>query len=316
MHTLSINDLAGLFGADPNMLSQQCEELLDLLPLSYRPLDRKERDRHLLNIIQQIHSSNLRATGHHRHHDWEAGWAENLALLRQNNYAPEALIPKYYKQWGALRLNGDLVEACTEHLVYKVTHFFRTWLFKTYLDQVDNVYEFGCGSGFHVAWLSHLFPEKQIVGLDWARTSQQILYDLKKHRRMNVRGEHFNFFEPNPSVKIESNSAILTFGALEQAGKRFQPFLELILEQAPAICVNVECLNELYDSENLFDYLAIAYHRRRNYLDGYLTALKELESQGRIQILKTHRQPFGNVYNDTHSYVIWRPLKKVPSSQK
>lgn len=309
-HSLSLSDLAALFGTDVEALSQQCDQLLDLLPLYYQPMDQLSRDRHLLHIIRQIQSDDLPAAGHHRHDDWEAGWAENLDLLRRNSYTQDALIPKYYKPWGALRLNGDLVEACTEHLVYKVTHIFRTWLFKTFLNQVDNIYEFGCGSGFHVAWLARLFPEKQINGLDWARSSQKILDELKKNCGMNIHGEHFNFFEPDTSIKIEPRSGLLTFGALEQAGKRFRPFLDFILAKAPEICVNVECLDELYNPDLLPDYLALAYHRRRGYLEGYLTALKELECQKRIQIIKIHRQPFGNLYNDTHSYVIWRPIAR------
>ncbi len=90
-------------------------------------------------------------------------------------------------------------------------------------------------------------------------------------------------------------------------GNNHGPFLEFLLEKSPEICINVEPLHEFYSSGCLLDYLALRYHNYRNYLSGYLSRLQGLEAKSRIEILKMHQQ-FGNLYNDTHSYVIWRPL--------
>jgi hypothetical protein len=102
-------------------------------------------------------------------------------------------------------------------------------------------------------------------------------------------------------------SAVMTFGALEQMGQEHGKYLDFILQKKPEICVDIAGLAELYNENDLFDYLALRYHKRRNYLDGYLTRLKELELEGTVQILKTHRQKFGNLYDDPHSYVVWKP---------
>ena len=107
---------------------------------------------------------------------------------------------------------------------------------------------------------------------------------------------------------LGSDSGVLTFGALEQVGKDFRPFLEFLLRRKPAICVHVECIAEFYDPARLLDYLALAYHHSRNYLEGFWTALKELEEKGMLEILAAHHQRFGNIYDDSHSYVVWRPL--------
>ena len=62
-----------------------------------------------------------------------------------------------------------------------------------------------------------------------------------------------------------------------------------------------------YNKNNIIDYLAIRYHKKRNYLYGYLTRLQELESEGKIEILKTQRVCFGILYHEAYSFVMWRP---------
>ena len=86
-------------------------------------------------------------------------------------------------------------------------------------------------------------------------------------------------------------------------------FLEFLLKKSPELCVNVEGLSELYEQNYLLDYLALKYHKRRNYLDGFLTRLRELEEEEKIDIIKVHHQQFGNLFDDPHSYVIWKPNK-------
>ena len=84
--------------------------------------------------------------------------------------------------------------------------------------------------------------------------------------------------------------------------------LEFFLESKPSICVHAEPLRELYDEKNLMDYLAMRYHEKRNYLVGLVPRLKELEMDGRIEILHLHRVMFGSLFHEGYSLLIWRPL--------
>ena len=96
--------------------------------------------------------------------------------------------------------------------------------------------------------------------------------------------------------------------ALEQVGPRHDRFVEFLLQKKPGICVNMEPLLELYDETNLVDYLAARYHRKRGYLEGFLTALRTLADKGHIEILDVRRFFFGSLYHEGYSYVAWRPL--------
>ena len=85
--------------------------------------------------------------------------------------------------------------------------------------------------------------------------------------------------------------------------------MQFLLDRSPALCLNMEPLCELYDQGNLIDYMSYRYHKQRGYLDGYLTRLKQLEGESRIEIVKIQRVLFGNLYHEGYSFVAWRPIR-------
>jgi hypothetical protein len=69
----------------------------------------------------------------------------------------------------------------------------------------------------------------------------------------------------------------------------------------------METTYELYDQDDLFDYLSAKYLEKRGYLNGFLGRLKVLESEGAIEILGTHRT-FGSLFHDGYTLLVWKPL--------
>ncbi len=303
-------DLAGLerlFGAGPGSLDRIYRDCLGTRPLLYKPLDKGQRDSLLLEIVGAILSEGLETCGSHRLQQWEKGWSCNLERFVASGWELDALVPGYYKAMAPFRYERELYMATSHHLVRKVTEVFRSWLFERFFSNVDEIFEFGCGSGFHLARLASLFPEKKIYGFDWTDASCQIADLLREKKGLRVRGGYFDFYRPDHALPLGPCAGVLTFGALEQVGNNFEPFLRFLVRKKPAVCVHVECIAEFYDPEILLDYLALAYHRRRNYLEGFWPALKKLEAKGVLEIMAHHHQRFGNIYNDSHSYVVWRP---------
>jgi len=275
--------------------------------LRYRFFSKEERDQLILQVIKKIYSSELTKAGGNRRRDWEQGWRENLQELIDSGYNLDCLIPKYFKKNVPARLNLDFIMPISPSFVFAYAHVYRTWLFRKYFSKVMNIYEFGCGPAYHLAYLAIMYPEKRLFGMDWASPSQEIIRHLAAHFDWNIEGYHFDFFNPTLNLAIEKNSGVLTFGALEQVGDKHGPFLDFLLQNKPSICVNVECLNEFYNTDNLLSYLALQYHIKRNYLSGYFTALRRLEKNGRIEIIAVHHHCFGNLFDDPMSYVIWKP---------
>jgi hypothetical protein len=305
---LDDDDIASLFGTTVAKLRAAAGPQLDALNRGYAPIAGTARDQLLLGILTRIDSPALPEAGQHRAADWERGWQENLDDFVASGFSHRTLVPKYYKNNVPVRLSGDYVQPAQADFVYAFTDIFRAWLYREFLGDFNAVHEFGCGTGYNLVQLAGIYPEKSLVGYDWARPSQQLLTVVAEKVGLRVRGRHFDFFNPDPSIAFEPNSAVMTFGALEQAGANHGAYLEFLMARRPALCVDVIGIEELYDETDFSDYLALRYHRRRGYLSGYLTRLREFEAAGRIRILTTHHQRFGTLYDDPHSYVVWAPL--------
>lgn len=307
-HRLTLGDFAKSFGTIIEDIHDNCKDLISKTDFSYKHLNRAERDKIILDIMKIIDSESLIASGKERKSQWEKGWSESLQEFLDSGLSADSLIPKYMRTHMPVRLNQNYILPYEPNFEHYYSQVFRLWIFGKYLASVDSIYDFGCGTGYNLLLLSKLFPEKTLHGLDWTEASTKIVRLLAKKYKSNIDAMQFDFYSPNMNMKISKNSAILTFASLEQVGGNFDAFLQFILSNSPEIVINVECLRELYDESNLVDFLALKYHNKRNYLDGYLTRLRQLEIDGVIRIDKIQRTNFGNLYHEAYSFVVWRPL--------
>ena len=72
--------------------------------------------------------------------------------------------------------------------------------------------------------------------------------------------------------------------------------------------VNVEPLAETLNEKDLLQNLSIKYFKKRNYLNDYVTHLKSLEKQKKVEIVDSFRTGFGSKYIEGYSIVIWKPI--------
>lgn len=307
INTLGEKEIAELFGTTPDRIRKLVGVLVDAVDMHVARIDDGERDKLILSVMKRINSPELKNAGEHRAHDWEDGWRENLNEFSRSGFDLAQLVPKYFKRDVPIRLNREYVLPAQPDFVYSYTQIFKNWLYQEYLADFKSVYEFGCGTGHNLVQLAQLYPDKALYGFDWATSSQEIIRIVAERFGLNIKGGSFNFFDPDETLTFAPDSAVLTFGALEQVGSSHGRYLDFILKRKPNLCVDVIGLRELYDDAHLLDYLALLYHTRRNYLTGYLPRLQQLEAAGRIEIVKIHHQLFGNLYDDPHSYVIWKP---------
>jgi hypothetical protein len=306
---LSLADLADLFGGTEQEISAAGGDILSATKFQYYLPEGGELDSIYLDILHRLNRRDMPQAGEARLNDWEKGWAENLNDLLKSGFDITTLAPKYLRAGDPVRLRQQIAVPIAPHFVRDYTLLFRNWVFHRYLKDAKTVYEFGCGPGAHLAYLANSYPDKELVGLDWAEASAKILAALAGHYGWNLRGAHFDFFNPDRSMSLHPGAAVVTFGALEQTGPRHNIFLDWLLERKPALCLHVEPMNELYDPASLVDSLSLCFHKQKGYLDGFLETLRRLQDEKRIMIEKVHRHRFGTKFNETYSYVVWRPVK-------
>lgn len=306
---LTLEDFARLFGTTIDDIPDDCRELIAEMDFRYRKLSGDERDKVLLDILKKIGSGQLTVVGKKKKVIWEKGWSENLQNFLQKNYDINELTPKYYRASQVLRIYQNYATTYNPNFEFNFFKVFRLWFFKKYLKDAESVYEFGCGPGHNLIALAELYPEKRIHGLDWAVASRDLVNKIAEVYEYNITGHLFDMFSPDENMEIANNSVIMTIGALEQLGRDYESFLQFLLRKSPMLCLNVEPFCELYDKNHLLDYIAIKYQEKRKYLVGYLNRLRQLESEGKIEILKTQRMLFGGLHYDGWSFVVWKPKK-------
>jgi len=307
-YKLTLKDFACLFGTDVKDIPKACKDLISKTDFSYRKLKQNERDIVMLDVLKNIDSGQFSIAGKEKRNRWKKGWQEIFKNFIKSNYDIAKLAPQYdVKPARFIRLNQDYVAPKDSMFEIKWLSIFRRWIFRKYLGGVDNIYEFGCGTGQNLAILANLFPRKKLYGLEWVQAPLNIIKLLAKKHNYNIKGHLFDIFSPNQNFNFLPNSAVLTRASLEQIGKDYDKFLNFLLKKSPALCIHIEPIAELYNENNIVDYLAVKFQRKRNYLDGYLNRLKELEKEGKIEIVKIHRVPLGSLHLDPYSYIIWRP---------
>lgn len=274
--------------------------------LEYETLSAKERDEYLLHVINVLLSENIVKSGDHRIQDWENGWGENFELYKQNK-DENLLIPKYHGKYNLIRWCGDLIKSKTENLEYKLHICLVDSILQHYIGENKNVFEFGCGSAHHLLRLNNFNNDLNLTGCDWATSSQKIIKQINENLNTNINGHRFDFFNPDYSIEIQEKSAVYTLAALEQVGDKFKSFVDFLLDKKPSVCIHMEPIDELLDSNNLIDKLSILYFRKRNYLNGFLPYLEELERNGVIEIIKKQRIFYGSYFIEGHSLIVWKP---------
>jgi SAM-dependent methyltransferase len=304
---LDANAFATLFATTPDEIMQLCGSLLRQYDFRYKVIDDTDVHSTMLSVLKTIDEGRLAVSGRHRENDWESGWQQNLEDFTSSGYEVSALSPKYISKYDIVRLFGHYVRPTDKLFELNFYTVYRHYIFSKYLGPYSNVFEFGSGSGYNLALLNRLFPgKKAVVGLDWSESSVRIADALGERLHAPISGRRFDYFKPDWQLSIPDNSAIMTFNSLEQVGDDFGAFLDFLLWKKPAICINSEPIFEMYDDRCLFDYLAIRYHKARNYLRGYYAALTDLATQGKIGIICSQRVQAGNLFHEAYSLVVWR----------
>jgi len=304
-HRLTAEDFEKFF---KEKLSLRVKNRIKKYGLKYADITLDQRDACLQNIISVLLSEDLMCSGKHRKQQWEKGWSQNLDEMSGNNSA-SAIVPHYFGKYQINRLRQKFIQPVSKNFEYNMLGVILDWLFDKYLRGYENIYEFGCGTGHNLVRLRSFYPDANLWGFDWAKSSQTL---INKYAVINsdkrLFAHKFDYFAPDFNLKLKNKAAIYTVASLEQIGSKYHAFVDYLLKNKPGICVHIEPVAELLDQENLMDYLSISYFKKRKYLCGYLSYLKDLELKGKVKIIKAKRTHIGSFFIEGYSIIIWTPL--------
>lgn len=279
---------------------------MEKFPLIYQELSGEKYEKYLIHVLSVLFNPIVKS-GKHRLPEWENGWNENYEeFIRSKDI--DLLIPKYHGKNNYVRWNGQIVEPLSQKFDYNIHINFIDSVIQHYLDTNENIYEFGCGPGYHLLRLSENNPHLNLFGLDWATSSQKIIQIINEVMNKKIGSHRFDFFEPDETFEIKSNSLVYTVAALEQVGDNYKNFINYLIDKKPNICIHFEPISELLDENKLNDFLSIQYFKNRNYLNGFLDYLKSLEKENKIRIIDQRRIYSGSYFIEGHSLIVWEVL--------
>jgi hypothetical protein len=301
-------ELAQLTGAHPEAAHAAFAALCPP-ELRYRQLGPAERAKVIADIEDTISNRPMRVVGSDDPLVWEKGWGELADQLKDRPITFETLRPQYFHAGVPCRLFDELVEPVAPEFEYWLGLCVRYLVFREFLQGWSHIVEFGCGTGINLLILSKLAPKAQLLGCDWASASQGILQQMAQETGCAIEGHRFNMLSASGdgAGPVGPTTAVLTVHALEQLGSGWGPFLDYIRAHGPGLCLHVEPLVELYDPTSTLEQLGRRYHEKRNYLCGFLPAVKDLATRGKAEIVAVRRTPFGGLYHQAYSVLAWRP---------
>jgi hypothetical protein len=307
-NSLTTHDFARLLGQPEQALPPACRDAIAQSDWRYDWIEGEALDELVGGLIDRIRRKDFSIAVPGDKTRWVKGWGENLDQFVASKGDLDALAPKYVRPNMPVRLFRRFAQPAEPNFELNWRRVYQQHLFRTYFAACERIYEFGCGSGGHVSVLAQIYPDKKIVGLDWAEPSCEIVNNMHRLRGWNTEGRLFDFYKPDYGIEIPPDSVVMTFAALEQISDSFGPFLDFLLAKRPKLCVFVEPIYEWYDGANFIDHLAMRGHDIRNFLKGLPDALHRLQRDGRIEIIKQHRVEFGSLLHEAYSQIIWRPV--------
>jgi hypothetical protein len=306
---VSAKNLSKLFNADYKEIKLHCDHLLKK-KLYFKYLRGFKKEKVVIDIIKRIFHDNKVVASKGRKKKWQDGWQESFAEYKKTK-KELALIPKFYtaRENKYFRLGGKLIQVKDRLFETKMINIHRNWYFKKYFSNVDSVYEFGAGTGFHLLEFAKIFPNKNLYGSDFVQSSVNLLKLISKRNNLNMKSFLFDMTKPNKKIKLCKNSGVYTAGSVEQLSGKVEPFIKYILSQKPKIVLHQEPVIEWCIKNQLVDYLGYLFQKKRRYTDNLLSILRDLENKGIIKIIKTMKSPFGSLMMDGNNLIVWKPIK-------
>ena len=240
--------------------------------------------------------------------DWQDDWFSVLQNLQTNDDNVKSIIrPKWFRKSAFVNIQNCLSLTETPYVDWEYQLITRQMLFYTHLKDIDNICEFGSGSGTNFYLINKILQNKNFILSDISVTSLKIIQELKrKLNRNNLTYSNIDI-EQDIDLRLPDNTAVITTSVLEQIGDNYKNFINFILKEKPQIVINVEPIVELLDSKSGFDNVMNLYCEKRKYLTGYLTELEKLEKQKKIKIIMKKRTMVSGTFIE-NSVLIWKVL--------
>ena len=195
MGKLDFNGFAKSFGINKDDLSDLVKKEIEKYNFEFHDFSEDEYKDIILEVLFKIDRDEQKIGARGREKVWLDGWKENYSAYKESGFSDQALVPKFVRKGNPVRLNQKYVKPTDDQFELNFISVFRTWFLETYFSKVENIFEFGCGTGFNLIRASELFPEKNLFGSDFVQSSVDLVNKIASVKNINLTAEIFNMLE-------------------------------------------------------------------------------------------------------------------------
>jgi len=269
------------------------------------PLRGAAFDRAVIRIVDRLVNGDLAKTGNLDR--WEAGWGEAL-MDYAGSQDDDDLVPRYIHQGEIMRVSRELVQTHDPNFEENFCRILLSAVDEFSFVDLDRVVEFGCGTGWNLLHLAKRTPGREYEGYDWSRAAADLVKMAAENNGLSIKTGVVDFFNPPHPEIFEGDTGVLTFGALEQTGANFEPFIRYLINRRPSVVVHIEPIVEWYAPQtSLLDYLAVQFLIKRRYWSGFAEYMSKLARKGLVNVEYCHRTGIGSLFMEGYMVFVWRP---------
>ena len=197
MKTITVADFAKSFGTHEDTFSTSCRQLIVECDFRYRDIEGDELNTLILSVLKRIDEDRQVIASQERQAVWEKGWQENLDEFIASEFDENKLVPKFIRSNVPIRYMQKYI--FPEHAEFELSYVkvFRQWYLENFFSDVDNIYEFGCGTGFNLLAAAGLFPQKHFFGSDFVQSSVDLVNAIGESKAIPLSAEIFDMMQPN-----------------------------------------------------------------------------------------------------------------------
>lgn len=171
--------------------------------------------------------------------------------------------------------------------------------------------EIGSGSGRNLIALAHASPWKKLVGLELSETGLEVTRKACERFGINtIQTAHINLLNPrSPGFERLRGSVVFSFYCLEQLPDHTRRVLDNLYLAGVKRVIHIEPTTELFNISSLKDLATISYILRQDYQRTLVTTVRDMQSEGLVQILACERLNFAPSCRNDPTLVVWEPVR-------
>ena len=278
--------------------------------MSYDIIDGDRKAKLINKIIESIFvSQNFRVIKKNSLNVWNKGWEEIYNKIKNKKFDEKSIMPQYFSSQKVLRFQNEYIKT-DKYFGCRMDQLIRKLVLYKFVNKTSNIIELGSGTGNNQILINKLFPKIKQTASDWSSPSLSINRLISKKIKKDIKIIKLNMIDLKgwENLEIDKNSLLLTTHSLEQLSGYSSNLLQKILNSNFKRVINIEPIIENYDQQNLLDFLAISYHKKRNYLTNWLYNLEKLERKKEIKFIFNKRFKFGDKFHEAYSVIVWEKL--------